>query len=141
MATARFHVTGENMPWFQKRIQDEIHVHGLEGHAIITGGKTLAVITEGEKDRIKAFYNGLSKLKTKDVKFSRIDYGGLDGEETARAETLSPASLETLIRLLEKIEENTREMNRKLDEVLGKKSDTTISSEATSGFSSIFGND
>ena len=140
MATARFFMTGENMLWLQVRVQEEILAQELEGNAIRAGKNTIAVIVEGDKDKVDALYNNLMKA-SHDIKFSRITFSDYDATEKTSRDLMLTNSMDVLIRILEKIEENTREMNRKIDEALGKKAETTISSQAADSFSSIFGNE
>ena len=142
MSTARFFVTGENTEWYQIRIHEEIVARGLEGNAIRASKNTIAVVVEGSKDVIEELYNNLSKLNSAEIKFSKITFGEYEATDKTSRDLMFTNSMDVLIRLLEKIEENTREMNRKIDEALGKKTETSsISTEASSGFSSIFGND
>jgi hypothetical protein len=141
MSTAKFYVTGENMRWFHVRIQEEIQAQGLEGNAITAGRNTTAVIVEGDKETIQTLYKNLMELGPKTVKFSEITFGEFEVSDKTSRDMMITNGMDVLIAILEKIEENTREMNRKLDELSGKKTDTTVSTEATNSFSSLFGNE
>ncbi|MCX6695639.1 MAG: hypothetical protein NTU61_05040 [Candidatus Altiarchaeota archaeon] len=141
MSTARFHVTGENMLWLQARIQEEIQAQGLEGTAVTAGKNTIAVIVEGDKGKISDLYDNLVRLNPSGLKFSKITSGEYDATEKTTRDLMLTSSMDVMLRLLEKIEENTRDMNRKLDGVLGKKTETAISSESSNAFTSIFGSD
>lgn len=144
MATARFHVMGDNMQWFQSRVQEEIHIHNLEGSAVTAGRNIIAVIVEGKFEKIDELYKGLKNNGPEGYRFSDITYGEYDISDKTSRNLMLTNSMDVVVRLLERIEENTREMNHKLDELLGKKrgddsfGDSTTG-EATSAFSSIFG--
>ena len=139
MSTARFHVTGDNMMWFQVRIQEEIQAEGIEGNAVNAGRNVVAVIVEGDREVIGKLYNNLMKLSPAGVKFSDITFGEYEVSDKTTRDLMITNSMDVLIRLMERIEENTREMNRKLEQMMGKKTDMT--SETTSAFTNLFGND
>ena len=62
MVSAKFHIIGEDSEWLRIRLQEEIHAHGVEGNVILAGEKTLVVVVDGDKSRIKRLHTDVGEF-------------------------------------------------------------------------------
>jgi len=150
MVSAKFHVVGEDGEWFRIRVQEEIHAHSLEGSVILAAEKMIAVVVEGERGRIESFHTDVIALCPKGIKCTSVTFGSHWPLKPSQQEQ----TLDYIMQLLKEIERKTTRIDQKLTRLIAlqeakgvsadevKESEppaSDIGSEATSSFSSMFG--
>jgi acylphosphatase len=111
MPPAKFHIIGDSSPWIRTRVQEEINHLQLSGTTIAAGKKTIAVIVEGDKERIVELKENLRRHSPEHLLYTRIEYG----EEQTVEELKLEDDLKTT---LKKVQERLDEINIKLDAIM-----------------------
>lgn len=149
MVSAKFHAIGVGDPWIRRRITEEIHSLGLEGAVLDAGQNTLAVVVDGDKEKILLLKNRITKATPKHIQYTNPEFGAFEAPKTEMKFTQE--DLRRLYELLAELEKNTRKINLKLDQLLIQKPSFTQTTEveaddkpkedaqdAASGFFSMF---
>jgi hypothetical protein len=163
--SAKFHVIGEGSEWFRVRVMEEVYSHGLEGSVLLAGEKTLVVVVEGDKSRIKRLYSDLSEFCPKGVECTDLVFSLQKSSEVRiirPGEHADHQTLDYILQYLKEIEKATQRIDQKINaltailegtagaeilsrsrrrmitgETAGEK-DMEVEEEATSGFASMF---
>ncbi|MFH0861554.1 MAG: acylphosphatase [Candidatus Altiarchaeota archaeon] len=150
MVSAKFHVIGEDGDWFRIRLQEEIHVHGLEGSVLRAAAKNLVVVVEGERSKIKRMYEDVAAMCPKKARCADITFE--KAKRAAKAAVYSPEqmthALLELERKMTRIDQNIAKILANLeggwrpsteDRGLETEPKMEVEEEAASGFASMFG--
>lgn len=118
MVSAKFHIIGEQGPWLRIRVQEEIISHGLEGSAINADEKTLAVIIEGDKSRIKRLYSDITEVCPNGMQSTDLIFSLQKPTRKQRILDAEIPSKDRIMEYLREIEKKTTRMDQKLNKII-----------------------
>ncbi|MFH1055091.1 MAG: hypothetical protein V1744_03230 [Candidatus Altiarchaeota archaeon] len=155
MVSAKFHIVGEDGEWFRVRVQEEIYAHGLEGSVLLAATRTLVVVVEGDKSRIKRLHSDMVEVCPNGITCTGLVFSIQRPQREFRIGQYgshgSVPTLEYIMQILSEMERSMIRVNQKLDRlialreggssggVVSERKDTAIGEDATSGFASMFG--
>ncbi len=162
MVSAKFHLIGEDSEWFRIRLQEEIHAHGVEGTVLSAGGKTLAIVLEGDKSRIKRMHTDVADFLPEGVERSDLRFSVQTRHmRIAQPGRTEEGRLEYILQYLKEIEKAVQRIDQKVNtliaqhegyggaEILSRSSlrgeegfeyqNMEVDEDASSGFAAMFG--
>ena len=159
MVSAKFHIAGEDSEWFRIRVLEEVHAHGLEGNVILAGEKSLAVVVEGEKSRVKRFYTDIQEFCPEHTELTELVFSlqklprGMRMKGTAE----KGLDVEYIMQLLKEIERTTMRLDQKVNTLIAmhegyagaevirqseesfEEKEMDVEDDAVGGFAAMFG--
>jgi|WetSurMetagenome_2_1015567.scaffolds.fasta_scaffold99824_3 hypothetical protein len=157
MVSAKFSVAGEDGEWFRVRLQEEIHVHGLEGNVLLADRKTLVIVVEGDKSVIKRFHSDVMELCPKGIACGQLAFS-IDhphhGQKNRPDRYGRDPTISQLLDILAEMERRLARIDQNVAKLMAARPQNTqepatqppeggqemiVKDEAASAFSSMFG--
>jgi hypothetical protein len=162
--SAKFHVIGDDSKWLRIRLQEEIYAHGVEGSILSAGEKTLAVVADGDKARIKRLYTDVREFLPETMESTELAFslGKPTRHLRMRAPTgrLDSEGFDIMFQYLREIEKAVTRIDQKVNSVLAylegeagaqvfkprrgggdafEEKDIDVEDDAVGGFAAMFG--